>query len=196
VRNQASQKYHMPTEQGIPTTVLRFPQGGLNLTKEPIGKEEEEANTEESEEDKDSNGTCPHKVNTALGPKRAPKALHDQKRARLHKSQPSAPPEGIANVPATIATPTNVLPSTMPTTTIEASSIELGICTSIRPDSPSVEDFISQLEAKEAIIAHLQENDKKLFREIEDKSLEIAKQALEIQQLRRQQSHALTVDDV
>jgi hypothetical protein len=52
------------------------------------------------------------------------------------------------------------------------------------------------LEAKEAVIARLQNEVKKLLHETKDKNLEIAKQALEIQQLRWQQSHALIVDDV
>jgi hypothetical protein len=84
----------------------------------------------------------------------------------------------------------------MPTTTIEASSTELGIHTLIRSNSPFIEDLISLLEAKEAVITCLQDEVKKLLRETEDKSLEITKQALEIQQLRRQPSHALTMDDV
>jgi hypothetical protein len=84
----------------------------------------------------------------------------------------------------------------MPTKKIEASGIELGIHTLIKPDSPSIGDLKSQLEAKEAVIACLQEDVQKLLYETEDKNLEIAKQALEIQQLRRQQSHALTMDDV
>jgi hypothetical protein len=69
----------MPEEPDIPTGVLRFPHGGLNLTKVLVDKEEEENNTEESEEDNDSDGTCPHKVNIVLGPKRALKALRVQK---------------------------------------------------------------------------------------------------------------------
>jgi hypothetical protein len=64
----------MPEEPDIPTGVLRFPHGGLNLTKVLVDKEEEE-----SEEDNDSDGTCPHKVNIVLGPKRALKALRVQK---------------------------------------------------------------------------------------------------------------------
>jgi hypothetical protein len=52
------------------------------------------------------------------------------------------------------------------------------------------------LEAKEAVIARLKNEVKKLLHEIDEKSLEIAKQALEIQLLRRQQSHAPTVHDV
>jgi hypothetical protein len=124
----------MPEEQDILTGVLRFLHGDLNLTKGLMGKEEEEDDTEESEEDNNSNGTHPHKDNTVPGPKRALKALHVQKRARLHKGQPSALLEGPTDVPATIATAANVLPSTMPTTTIEASSTKPSICTLIRLD--------------------------------------------------------------
>jgi hypothetical protein len=186
----------MLEEPDIPTRVLRFPHGGLNFTKVIVGKEEEEDNTEESEEDNDSNRTHPHKVNTAPGPKRALKTMRVQKRARLHEGQPSGPPEGLVDVPATIATTANVLPSTMPTSTNETSSIEPSIHTSITPNLPSVEDLKSQLEAKEAVIARLQDEVKKLLRQTEDKNLEIAKQALEIQLLRQQQSHAPTVHDV
>jgi hypothetical protein len=52
------------------------------------------------------------------------------------------------------------------------------------------------LEVKEAVIARLQDEVKKFLRQTEDKSLEVAKQALEIQLLRWQQSHAPTVHDV
>jgi hypothetical protein len=69
----------MPEEPDIPTGVLRFPHGGLNLTKVIVGKEEEEDNTWDFEEDNDSDGTRLHKVNTAPGPKRALKALRVQK---------------------------------------------------------------------------------------------------------------------
>jgi pterin-4a-carbinolamine dehydratase len=186
----------MPEEPDIPTGILRFPNGGLNFTKVIVGKEEEEDNTEESEEDNDSDGTRPHKVNTAPGPKRALKTLRVQKRTWLYEGQPSGPPEGLVDVLATIATAANVLPSTMPTLTNETSSTEPSIRTSITPDLPSVEDLKSQLEAKEAVIARLQDEVKKLLRQIEGKNLEITKQALEIQLLRRQQSHAPTVHDV
>jgi hypothetical protein len=138
----------MPEEQDIATRVLRFPHGGLNLTKGPTRKEKEKDDTEESKDDNDCDGTHPHKVNTSPGPKKALKALREQKRAWLHEGQPSVPPEGAADVPATVATLANVLPSTMPTMTIEASSTELGICSSIRLYSPSIEDLKSQLEAK------------------------------------------------
>jgi hypothetical protein len=121
----------MLEEQDIPTGVLRFPHRGLNLTKGPIMKEEEDDNTKESEKGNDSDGTCPHKVNTALGPKRALKVLREQKRAWLYEGQPSTPPEGAEDVLARA----NVLPSTMPTTTIEGSSTELDIRSSIRPNS-------------------------------------------------------------
>jgi hypothetical protein len=173
--DQASQNITMPEEPDIPTGVLRFPYGGLNLTKGLVGKEEEEDNTEESDENNDSNGTRLHKVNTAPGPKKALKALHVQKRAQLHEGQPSTLPVGPTDVPATIATTANVLLSTMPTSIIETSSTEHGIHTSIRPDLPSVEDLKSQLEAKEAVIAHLQDEVKKFLRKKEDESLEIAK---------------------
>jgi hypothetical protein len=164
----------MPKEPDIPTRVLRFPHRGLNLTKVIVGKEEEEDNTE----DNNSDGTHFYKVNTTPGLKKALKALRVQKQARLHKGQPSGPPEGPVDVPATIAIAANVLPSTMPTSTIETSNTELGICILIRPDLPSIEDLKSQLEAKEAVITRLQNEVKKLLREIECKSLEIAKQAL------------------
>jgi hypothetical protein len=88
----------MLEEPDIPTGVLRFPNGGLNFTKVIVAKEEEEDNTEESEEDNDSDGTRPHKVNTAPGPKRALKMLRVHKRARLHKGQPSGPPKELVDV--------------------------------------------------------------------------------------------------
>ena len=66
----------MPEKPDMPTRVLRFPKGGLNFIKVIVGKEEEEDNREESKEDNDSDGTCPHKVNTAPRPKRALKRLH------------------------------------------------------------------------------------------------------------------------
>jgi hypothetical protein len=155
----------MPEEPDIPTGVLRFPNGGFNFTKVIVSKEEEEDNMEESEEDNDSDGTRPHKVNTAPGSKRALKTLRVQKRARLYEGQPSGPPEELVDVSATIATAANVLLSTMPTSTNETSSTEPGIRTSIMPDLPSVEDLKSQLEAKEAVIACLQDEVKKLLRQ-------------------------------
>jgi hypothetical protein len=79
-----------------------------------VGNQQEEHNTEESVEYNDSDGTRPHKVNTALGPKRALKTLRVQKRARQHEGQPSGPPKELVDVSATIATAANVLPSTMP----------------------------------------------------------------------------------
>jgi hypothetical protein len=186
----------MPEEPDIPTEILRFPNRGLTFTKVIVDKEEEEDNTEDSQEDNDSDGTRPHKVNTALGPKRALKTLRVQKRPRLHEGQPSGPSKELVDVSATIATAANVLPSTMSTFTNETSSTEPSICTSITPDLPSVEDLKSQLEAKEAVNAHLQDEVKKLLCETEEKSLEIAKQASEIQLLCRQQSRAPTVHDV
>jgi hypothetical protein len=76
----------MPKEQDIPTGVLKFPHGGLNISKGPFSKEEEEDDTEESEEDNDSDGTHPTKVNITPGPKRALKALCNQKRAGYTKA--------------------------------------------------------------------------------------------------------------
>jgi hypothetical protein len=55
----------------------------------------------------------------------------------------------------------------MPTSTNETSSTEPGIRTSITLDLPSVEDLKSQLEAKEAVIAQLQDEVKKLLRQAE-----------------------------
>jgi hypothetical protein len=75
----------MLEEQDISMEVLRFLHRGLNLSKGPLGKEEEENDTKESEEDNDSDGTRSTKVNIAPGPKRALKALHDQKQAQLHE---------------------------------------------------------------------------------------------------------------
>ena len=165
----------MPKEPDIPTWIFRFPKGGLNFTKVIVGKEEEEDNIEESEEDNDSNGTRLHKVNTTPRPKRALKMLRVQKRARLYKGQPSGPPKELVDVSAIIATAANVLPSTMPTLTNETFSTEPSIHTSITPDLPSVEDLKSQLEAKEEVIACLQDEVKKLLHETEEKNSEIAK---------------------
>ena len=97
---------------------------------------------------------------------------------------------------ATTATTANVLPSTMPTLTNETSSTEPSIHISIKLDFPSVEDLKSQLEAKEVVITCLQDKVKTFLREIEEKSSIIAKQALEIQLLYWQQSHAPTMQDV
>jgi hypothetical protein len=89
--------------------------------------------------------------------------------------QPSGPPKELVDVSATIATATNFLPSTMPTLTNETSNTEPSIHTSITPDLPSVEDLKSQLEAKEVVIARLQDEVKKLLCETEEKNLEITK---------------------
>ena len=71
----------MLEEQDIPMEVLRLPHGGLNFSRGKIGKEEEEDNTKEFEEGNNFDRTHSNKVNTTLGPKRALKALRDQKRA-------------------------------------------------------------------------------------------------------------------
>ena len=133
----------MPKEPDIPTGVLRFPKGSLNFTKVIVGKEEEEDNTKEFEEDNDSDGIHPHKVNTTPRPKRALKTLRVQKRARLYKGQPSSPPKELLDVSAAIATAANVLPSTMPTLKNETLSTEPSIHTSIAPDFSSVENLKS-----------------------------------------------------
>jgi hypothetical protein len=112
----------MPKEQDIPMGVLKLSHEGLNLSKGPLDKEEEEDDSKESKEDNDSNGTRPTKVNTAPGPKKALKALHDQNQARLHNGQPIASIKGAGDVLATVATSTSGLPSIEPTTTIEAAS--------------------------------------------------------------------------
>ena len=121
----------MLEEPDIPTRVLRFPSGGLNFTKVIVGKEEEEEedNIEESEDDNDSDGTHPHKMNIAPGPKRALKTLDVQKQAQLYEGQPSGPPKELMDVLATIASAANVLPSTMPILTNETSNTEPSIHT-------------------------------------------------------------------
>ena len=112
----------MPKEPDILTRVLRFPKGGLNFTKVIVGKQEEEDNKEESEEDNDTDGTRPHKVNIAPRPKRALNTLRVQKQARLHEGQPSGPSKEIVDVSATITTAAKVLLSTIPTLTNETSN--------------------------------------------------------------------------
>ena len=56
-----SKNITMPEKPDIPTGVLRFPNGSLNITKVIVGKKEEEDNTEESEEENDPDGTHPTK---------------------------------------------------------------------------------------------------------------------------------------
>ena len=75
----------MLKEQDIPTGVLRFLHRGLNLSKGLLSKEEEENDTKESGEDNDFDGTRLTKVNIVPGPKKALKALRDQKQAQLYK---------------------------------------------------------------------------------------------------------------
>jgi hypothetical protein len=69
----------MPKEEDIPTRVLSYPHGSLNLSKGSISKEEGVDDTEEFEEDNDFDGTSPTKMNTVPRPKRALKALLNQK---------------------------------------------------------------------------------------------------------------------
>jgi hypothetical protein len=88
--------------------VLRFPNGGLNVSRGQIGKEEEG-------DDDNFNGTRPNKVNIVLGPKMALKALRERKQARRDESQPSPPIEetnlqSTSDVPVANSTPTSGLP--------------------------------------------------------------------------------------
>jgi hypothetical protein len=57
----------IPEEQDIPRGVLRFPHGGLNLLRPPIGQDAEEDDTEASEEDNDSDGTRPTRAHAMPG---------------------------------------------------------------------------------------------------------------------------------
>jgi hypothetical protein len=52
------------------------------------------------------------------------------------------------------------------------------------------------LETKEVVITGLQDDIQKLLLETKENRLVIAKQVQEIEELRRQQSHASTVDDI
>jgi hypothetical protein len=69
-------------EQDIPRGVLRFPHGGLNLLRPPVGQDAEEDDTEAFEEDNNSDGTHTNRAHVVLGRKRALKALREQKQAR------------------------------------------------------------------------------------------------------------------
>ena len=95
----------------------------------------------------------------------------------------------------TIATAANVLPSTMPTSTIQTSSTESSICTLIKLDLPYIEDLNLSWKLRRQSSLTCKTNSK-LLHKIEYKSLEIAEQALKIQLLRQQQSHALTMDNI
>ena len=64
----------MLNEQDILRGVLEFPNRGLNVSREQIGKE---ADIVEFEEDNNSNGTCLTKVNMAPGLKKVLKALYE-----------------------------------------------------------------------------------------------------------------------
>jgi hypothetical protein len=168
----------MPEEQDIPTRVFRSLYKRLNLSKGPISQEEEEDDTEEFKEDIDSDGTRLTKMNTAPGPKKALKALHDQKQAWLYEGQPSAPLKGVRDVPTIVATSTTRLPNTESIMTIEVTSRELDTRTLNMPSSLPIDDFKSQLEANEVVIACPQEDVQKLLCEMKKKCLEIVKQDL------------------
>jgi hypothetical protein len=83
-----------------------------------------------------------------------------------------------------------------PTPAIQAPIIDLCTTTPSRPCSTSEEDLKSQLETKEVVITGLQDDIQKFLLETKENRLVIAKQVQEIEELRRQQSHASTVDDI
>jgi hypothetical protein len=99
-------------------------------------------------------------------------------------------------VPSTVATPTSGLGTTKPTPAIQAPIIDPYTATPSRPCSVSGEDLKSQLEAKEVVIVGLQDDIQKLLLETKENRLVIAKKVQEIEELRRQRSHASTVDDI
>jgi hypothetical protein len=98
-------------------------------------------------------------------------------------------------VPSTVATPTSGLGTPEPTPTIQAPIIDPCTVIPSRPCSASGEDLKSQLEAKEVVITSLQDDIQKLL-ETKENRLVIAKQVQEIEELRRQRSHASTMDDI
>jgi hypothetical protein len=99
-------------------------------------------------------------------------------------------------VPSTVVTPTSGLGTTEPTPAIQAPIIDPCTATPSRPCSASGKDLKSQLEAKEVVIAGLQDDTQKLLLETKENRLVIAKQVQEIEELRRQRSHASTMDDI
>jgi hypothetical protein len=96
-------------------------------------------------------------------------------------------------VPSTVATPTSGLGTPEPTPAIQAPIIDPCIAIPSMPCSASGEDLKSQLETKEVVIAGLQDDIQKLLLETKENRLLIAKQVQEIEELRRQCSHASTV---
>jgi hypothetical protein len=100
----------MPKEHDIWRKVLRFFNKGLIVSREQIGKKEEEDDTRKSKKDNDSNGTHSNKVNATSGSKKALKVLHEWKQAWRDESQPSAPIKG-ADLRSTSDVPSvNALP--------------------------------------------------------------------------------------
>jgi hypothetical protein len=89
-------------------------------------------------------------------------------------------------VPSTVATPTTGLGTPEPTPTIQAPIIDRSTATPSMPCSASGEDLKSQLEAKEVVIASLQDDIQKFLLETKENRLVIAKQVQEIEELRRQ----------
>jgi hypothetical protein len=162
----------------------------LNLLRPPV----EEDDTEASKEDNDSDGTRTNRA--APGRKRALKALREQKRVRREDGSSIATVHVACEVPSTVAIPTTGLGTPQPTLVIQAPIIDPSIATPSMPCSASGEDLKSQLEAKEVVIASLRDNIQKLLLETKENRLVIAKQVQEIEELRRQRSHASTVDDI
>jgi hypothetical protein len=99
-------------------------------------------------------------------------------------------------VPSTVATPTTGLGTLEPTPAIQAPIIDPSTATLSMPCSTSREDLKSQLEAKEVVIAGLRDDIQKFLLETKKNRLVIAKQVQEIEELRRQRSHASTVNDI
>jgi hypothetical protein len=88
---------------------------------------------------------------------------------------PSAPIEGAnfkstSNVPFVSGTSTSGLPSNDTTMAIEAASTNLGTYTMPWPSTPSAKEFKSQLEAKDVVIACLQEDAQNLVHETKERN--------------------------
>jgi hypothetical protein len=176
----------IPEEQDIPRGVLRFLHGGLNLLRPPVGQDAEEDDTEASEEDNNSDGTRTNRAHVAPGCKRALKALREQKRARREDGSSVAIVHVACEVPSTVATSTTGLGTPESIPAIQAPIIDPSTATPSMPCSASREDLKSQLEAKEVVIAGLQDDIQKLLLETKENRLVIAKQVQEIEELCRQ----------
>jgi hypothetical protein len=99
----------------------------------------------------------------APSPKRAWKTWRERKRAQKDESQPISPIEGVdlrntSYVSSASATRTNELPKNKPIIAIEIVSTDLDNRLMPWPPTTTAMDFKSKLEAKDMIIAHLQED--------------------------------------